>query len=63
MYTSNTEYGLQPAASEYYGSKSGTNYYSVAVVRASFCKAGSFTSLASLKVRVPIHQPTSPGSN
>jgi hypothetical protein len=51
LYQSNSEFGLEPAASEYYGAKTGTNYYSVAVVRASFCKADSKPNLASLQVR------------
>jgi hypothetical protein len=44
------QYKLEPLVSEYYGGRAGTNYYSVAVVPASFCAAATPT-LANLKVR------------
>jgi hypothetical protein len=50
LYLSGTEFDLQPLASEYYGDRAGTNYYSVALVPAAFCASNPAPTLASLKV-------------
>ncbi|KAI7836214.1 hypothetical protein COHA_009895 [Chlorella ohadii] len=53
MLKANDEFGLQPIVAEFYGALTGANYYSVALVDASFCTAG--VTLASLKGKRACH--------
>ena len=50
LYLSGSEFDLEPLASEYYGDRAGTSYYSVALVPAAFCARSPAPTLASLKV-------------
>jgi len=50
LYLSGTEFNLEPLASEYYGDRAGTNYYSVALVPAAFCARNPAPTLANLRV-------------
>ncbi|KAL4428192.1 hypothetical protein ABPG75_002281 [Micractinium tetrahymenae] len=53
MLQAHETYQLEPIAAEFYGELQGANYYSVAVVPASFCTAG--VTLASLKGKRSCH--------